>query len=374
MIQPLLVIVLPALLAVLAGTVDATNCNATTPCPASAPCCSEFGFCGTDYFCLGGCNPFASNSLDSCKPSPICQDATHTFADQSRILSNNTLFNGNASAYDWVVSQGSAINSDGDLGLILTQTNGGTRLSSTRYVYYGTITAKLKTSRWAGVVTAFITMSDVKDEIDWEFPGAAISQGQSNYFWQGVIPNKTDGATHGNLADTFGNYHEYTINWQPDSLQFSIDGSVVRTINKAQTIDSAGIPHYPSTPARIQLSLWPAGIASSPKGTVDWAGGMIDWNDPDYQSTGHFYARINSVSVKCANSPSAPANSNITSYIYGGNASSNHNIPTVLFSNRTTLLKGSAGRLGVPLQGGGMGGMVLALGLGMVLGLNAFLL
>ena len=30
-------------------------------------------------------------------------------------------------------------------------------------------------------------MSDIKDEIDWEFPGAATSQGQSNYFWQGVI-------------------------------------------------------------------------------------------------------------------------------------------------------------------------------------------
>ena len=43
---------------------------------------------------------------------------------------------------DWVVSQGTVINSEGDLGLILTQANGGTRLASTRYVYYGTITAK----------------------------------------------------------------------------------------------------------------------------------------------------------------------------------------------------------------------------------------
>lgn len=30
---------------------------------------------------------------------------------------------------------------------------------------------KVKTGRWAGVVAAFITMSDAKDEIDWEFPG-----------------------------------------------------------------------------------------------------------------------------------------------------------------------------------------------------------
>ena len=45
----------------------------------------------------------------------------------------------------------------------------------------------VKTGRWAGVVTAFITMSDIRDEIDWEFPGAATTEGQSNFFWQGVI-------------------------------------------------------------------------------------------------------------------------------------------------------------------------------------------
>jgi len=56
---------------------------------------------------------------------------------------------------------------------------GGTRMSSTRYVHYGTmdfVLSKLafrfetltlsEASRWAGVVSAAITMSDVKDEID----------------------------------------------------------------------------------------------------------------------------------------------------------------------------------------------------------------
>ena len=36
-------------------------------------------------------------------------------------------------------------------------------------------------------MTAFITMSDIKDEIDWEFPGNQTTEGQSNYFWQGVV-------------------------------------------------------------------------------------------------------------------------------------------------------------------------------------------
>lgn len=82
--------------------------------------------------------------------------------DQSRILSNSTLFNGNSSKYglyvvsifssrlnscflhfsDWVIDKGTVQNTNGDLVLVLADANGGTRLSSTRYVHYGTITAR----------------------------------------------------------------------------------------------------------------------------------------------------------------------------------------------------------------------------------------
>lgn len=176
----------------------------------------------------------------------------HTFPDLSRIVMNTTYYDGNATEYDWTLDKGTIINtnsSGGELALLLTETNGGTRLSSTRYLHYGTVTARstsrsylpvhrrtselircvVKTGRWGGVVTAFITMSDIKDEIDWEFPGNATTQGQTNYFWQGVIrkcsvirpsasPNHsghTAQATHGTtvdgVSDTFQNYHDYTV-------------------------------------------------------------------------------------------------------------------------------------------------------------------
>lgn len=48
---------------------------------------------------------------------------------------------------DWIVDKGNIFNtntSSGELALTLTQANGGTRLSSTRYVHYGTITASRK--------------------------------------------------------------------------------------------------------------------------------------------------------------------------------------------------------------------------------------
>ncbi|KAF8183118.1 glycoside hydrolase family 16 protein [Pholiota molesta] len=359
----------PLLLAAFAGVAEATSCNATTPCPLSAPCCSEYGFCGTGSFCLGGCDPFSSNTLDSCRPEPICKDSNFTFTDQSRILSNFTFFDGNVSAYDWTVDKGNIQNSNGSVALILTQTNGGTRLSSTRYVHYGTITASLKSGRWGGVVTAFITMSDVKDEIDWEFPGANTTQGQSNFFWQGVIPTKTNGGIHGGLTDTFSDYHDYTIDWQPDALTFSIDGKVVRTVKKTDTLDANGVADYPTTPARIQFSLWPAGINGTAPGTIEWAGGMINWSDPDYVAAGQFYALVQSVSIKCADSAVTTVTPNMTSYVYGGNRSDTS--PTILYTNRTSLLN-AAGRM-APIMGG-VSGFILALGMGIVLAVNALLL
>ncbi|KAF6764108.1 glycoside hydrolase family 16 protein [Ephemerocybe angulata] len=339
---------LPFLVAILAGeSVKATACNVTTPCPFSAPCCSEFGFCGKGHFCLGGCNPFASRSIDSCKPEPVCKDAEYVFTDNSRILSNSTFFEGNATQYDWVLENGNIFNTNktgGELAMTLTEKNGGTKLSSTRYVHYGTITAKLKTGRWKGVVTAFITMSDIKDEIDWEFPGAATTEGQSNLFWQGYIPtDKTNGATHTGLSDTYSNYHDFTIDWQPDSLSWSIDGKVVRTVKKSDFVEG-GLTRYPNTPSRVQLSIWPAGIESSGKGTVEWAGGMIDWTDPDYKSAGQFSALVKSVSVKCANLPSLISSANatnatdITSYVYASNGTGG--VPVVAYTNRSTNLNG----------------------------------
>jgi len=321
------------------------TCNVTTKCPATAPCCSEFGFCGsTEAFCLGGCNPLYSNALDSCKPNPVCENSFHTFADNSRVLSNASFYDGNASTYDFVVDNGNIMNtntSGGELAMLLTQENGGTRLSSTRYLHYGTVTAQMKTGRWAGIVTAFITMSNVKDEIDWEFPGNTTTQGQSNYFWQGVITTPNHGDITSDLTDTFSNYHDYTIDWQPDQLTWLVDNKVVRTLKRSDTVVN-GVAQYPTTPARIQLSLWPAGTASSAAGTVQWSGGLINYNDPDYLSAGHFYALVKSVNITCAD-PTKPG-ADITGYVYGANSSTN--TPAVSLTNATTDLNGAPGMLG----------------------------
>ena len=91
-----------------------------------------------------GCKSRHSAQLDAvARDVPLTYCAQYTFDDFSRILSNATYFDGNATKYDWVVNSGTVLNSTaGELALTLTEENGGTRISSTRYVHYGTITAR----------------------------------------------------------------------------------------------------------------------------------------------------------------------------------------------------------------------------------------
>jgi beta-glucanase (GH16 family) len=103
-----------------------------------------------------------SNTPQSCAPLPLCVDQTTTFTDLSRVQQNASLWDGNATAYDWVINKGEMVSTGQEGVLKLTESNGGTKISSARYVHYGKISATLKTSSNVGVVTALITMSDVK--------------------------------------------------------------------------------------------------------------------------------------------------------------------------------------------------------------------
>lgn len=142
------------------------------------------------------------------------------------------------------------------------------------------------------------------------------------------------------LADTHANYHDYEIDWQPDTLTWSIDGNVVRTLKKADTWNATGNRFtFPQTPARVQLSLWPAGLASNGEGTIEWAGGLIDWNS-QYMTNGYYYAAFDEIDISCYNPPSGANVQGSTSYIYTANTGTNASVEV---SNNPTVLKSLLG-------------------------------
>jgi hypothetical protein len=146
----------------------------------------EYGQCGVGAYCLGGCDPRMSFSIDSCVPAPVCKDKTYKMDSLDR-YKDISEYLGDPETADWV-GQGEPLLYDGNVLLTMPPKSVGTVLATTTYMWYGNVKATLKTSRGAGVVTAFILFSDVKDEIDYEWVGVDLHTAQTNYYFQG-IPN-----------------------------------------------------------------------------------------------------------------------------------------------------------------------------------------
>ncbi|EED16576.1 cell wall glucanase (Utr2), putative [Talaromyces stipitatus ATCC 10500] len=325
-----------AVAALTASVVSAgAKCGSGAQCPSSAPCCSQYGECGTGAYCLGGCDPVNSFSLDSCTPEPICQSKNFNSFDSMDDLASNTKYLGNSTEYDWVYS-GTPIVHDGNL--VLTMGNGsvGTLVAYNHYIWYGKVSGTFKTSRDAGVVTAFILLSDAKDEIDYEFIGVDLQTAQTNYYFQG-IPDWHHGVNATIDSNSFENFHTYEIDWTPDAVTWYLDGKSVRVLKREETYNETTHQYmFPQTPARLELSLWPGGLASNAQGVIEWAGGEIDWNSQDMQNPGYYYAIFSNISITCYDPPSwAPSVKDGNAYIYNNIAATNNTVQIV--KNNTVL-------------------------------------
>ncbi|KAL2158139.1 hypothetical protein VTH06DRAFT_4707 [Thermothelomyces fergusii] len=314
------------------------TCSLDKKCPKEAPCCSQYGQCGVGAFCLGGCDPRMSYSLDSCVPAPVCQDKVYKMDSLDR-YKDISEYLGDPSETDWV-GQGEPLLYNGSVLLTMPPKSVGTVLATTTYVWYGKVKARLKTSRGAGVVTAFILFSDVKDEIDYEFVGVDLQTAQTNYYFQGI----PDYSNSGNITvsgNTYDEFHEYEIDWTPDEIRWLVDGKVGRVKKRSETWNAtANQWDYPQTPSRVQISLWPGGLESNAKGTIDWAGGVIDWNSPEIQTYGYYFATFSEVSVECYKTDTPPGTNNGKSYYYSDIRGTND---TVVDSNKRTTLKSLLG-------------------------------
>ncbi|GAA5851266.1 hypothetical protein JCM9279_007504 [Rhodotorula babjevae] len=310
---------------------SAVACGWASQCPQQQPCCSEYGYCSAGTACLGGCNPQGSYGQGYCAPMPVCSSANYTFADDSRFQKDHADWNGDATKYDWTLdkldSSNPALVQNNALVLTLTENGGGTRVSTTRTVLYGTIQASIKTVGVPGVVTAFITMSGVKDEIDFEWTTNNTNEVFSNYFWEGDVDDYTHGGEH-TARNNNQQFITYGIEWTPTQLDWLVNGKSVRTLQKSSVKNG----RYPQTPSRVQFSVWPAGIPASPQGTIDWSGGLIDWSSPAYTAAKAFQAEVAWVSIDCY------ANSQLP-FVSGANSTSSASSTAAAASSTST--KGS---------------------------------
>lgn len=152
-----------------------------------------------------------------------------------------------------------------------------------------------------------------------------------------------------NQPDVTEDFHDYAIDWKPDSITWYIDGKNVRVLERDETWNAtAGRYSFPQSPCQIQLSLWPAGLPSNGQGTIEWGGGLVDWNSPD-MTNNYYHADFKNLKTECYDPPSGAKKTGDKSYIFTDRAMTNQSVEitdkdTVLGSFQATGLKMDLGK------------------------------
>ncbi|KAJ3110002.1 hypothetical protein HDU96_006975 [Phlyctochytrium bullatum] len=198
------------------------------------------------------------------------------------------------SGYDFTVDYGQAsteLNFDSKGGVTLStrkSDKSGSRVSSTRYLLYDRITLPIKPVTNRGVLTTFITMSHVKDEIDWElFTKTPSLAATSNVFYRGNHDDHSRGGEHSPETGTIEGWNEYTIDWTRSSIRWLINGKQVREYKRDDNPNA-----FPSTPSVVQVAVWSVDAPEVPQGTREWAGGPTEWGNAEVLTAAYGPMRV----------------------------------------------------------------------------------
>lgn len=142
---------------------------------------------------------------------------------------------------------------------------------STFYIFFGHVSATIKTAPGQGIVSTLYLQSDDLDEIDYEWLGGDDTQVQTNFFSKGDTSTYDRGAFH-SVNQPADNFYKYEIDWTEERIQWIVNGNVVRTL---QNTSASG---YPQSPSKLYLGVWAGGDPSNEAGTIEWAGGQTDYS------------------------------------------------------------------------------------------------
>lgn len=142
------------------------------------------------------------------------------------------------------------------------------------YFFWGRTEVIMKAAAGQGIVSSIVLMSDVLDEIDWEFLGSKPNWVLTNFFGKGE-PHWTNGGNSTIPTSLQTQWHNFTNVWTKDKLEWWLDGDLVRTLTPKQANNTR---NYPQTPMRLSLGIWSGGDPKlNPPGTIEWAGGETDF-------------------------------------------------------------------------------------------------
>lgn len=149
------------------------------------------------------------------------------------------------------------------------------------YFFFGQVEVIMQAATGQGIISSMVLESDDLDEVDWEFMGGNNSYVETNYFGKGNTTSYTR-AIYYPVQTPQDTFHNYTLDWSAEKLDWYVDGNIVRTLMYA---DANGGEDFPQTPMTLRLGIWAGGDPSLPNGTIEWAGGVTDYSKAPFTMT-----------------------------------------------------------------------------------------
>ncbi|CAH2353952.1 extracellular glycosidase Crh12p [[Candida] railenensis] len=148
-------------------------------------------------------------------------------------------------------------------------------IKSNFYLLYGNISAEIRSSYGAGVVTSLYLQSDDLDEIDiMESIGNDLEHIQTNYFVKGNTSDYERGMYHALQSGAASeHYNTYGLEWTPEKIKWFLNGELIREVEPNPK------EGYPTSPMYIVFSIWVGGDSTNDPGTISWSGGLTDFQD-----------------------------------------------------------------------------------------------
>ncbi|KAI0400861.1 concanavalin A-like lectin/glucanase domain-containing protein [Xylaria palmicola] len=157
------------------------------------------------------------------------------------------------------------------------------------YMLGGRYDVEMQVAPGQGIISSSVLLSDIEDEIDWEFSGNQHGQKpflppdgkwttQTNIFTRGQMWEGAAAYNKG-VSNPTTQFHTYSVEWDENHVNWYVDNQIVRSV-QASTIPSGFT--FPQTPMKLQLGAWGGGDPDNNKWTIDWAGGEIDLKGAPY--------------------------------------------------------------------------------------------
>lgn len=154
--------------------------------------------------------------------------------------------------------------------------------NSVFYMLFGRLEIVMKVATGTGIISSAILQSEALDEIDWEFRGDD-KMILTNYFGKGDTTTYDRGKDFDQGFNPQDDFHNYTIDWRKERIEWYVDDKLVRTLTPSEAKDGT---RYPQTPMNVRLGAWAAGDPNkNDPGVVEWAGGKTDFTKGPYTMT-----------------------------------------------------------------------------------------